>query len=252
MFRLFRNKRTVTRYARGARRTTRASRHMSVVLCPCSPSCQSGGLQTGGERGWRPPAFDRAGSKPKSADAAQEYDAETVRERLAPAAARGSERPMKIGAPKETFDGEKRVAMTPQSAAALKKLGYDCLIEAGAGVAARFSDAAYAEAGVEVVPSGRRALGRGRHRRQGAGPHAGGDRADAVRADRGELRLSGAEPRASGEPEGQGRHGARHGHGAAHQPGAEDGRALVDGQHRRLPRGDRGGARISGGSSPGR
>ena len=60
---------------------------------------------------------------------------------------------MKIGAPKETFDGEKRVAMTPQSAAALQKLGYDCLIEAGAGVAARFSDAAYAEAGVKVVPS---------------------------------------------------------------------------------------------------
>jgi NAD(P) transhydrogenase subunit alpha len=58
---------------------------------------------------------------------------------------------MKIGAPKETFDGEKRVAMTPQSAAALKKLGYDCLIEAGAGTGARFSDAAYAEAGVEVV-----------------------------------------------------------------------------------------------------
>ncbi|HRO11256.1 Re/Si-specific NAD(P)(+) transhydrogenase subunit alpha [Amaricoccus sp.] len=60
---------------------------------------------------------------------------------------------MKIGAPKETFSGEKRVAMTPQSAAALKKLGYDCLIESGAGEAARFSDAAYAEAGVKVVAS---------------------------------------------------------------------------------------------------
>ena len=60
---------------------------------------------------------------------------------------------MKIGAPKETFDGEKRVAMTPQSALALKKLGYDCLIETGAGQAARFSDAAYAEAGAKVVPS---------------------------------------------------------------------------------------------------
>ena len=59
---------------------------------------------------------------------------------------------MKIGAPKETFDGEKRVAMSPQSAAALKKLGYDCLIETGAGAAARFSDAAYAEAGATVVP----------------------------------------------------------------------------------------------------
>jgi NAD(P) transhydrogenase subunit alpha len=60
---------------------------------------------------------------------------------------------VKIGAPKETFGGEKRVALTPQAAAALKKLGYDCLVEAGAGEAARFSDDAYREAGVEVVPS---------------------------------------------------------------------------------------------------
>ena len=60
---------------------------------------------------------------------------------------------MKIGVPKETFDGEKRVAMTPQSVAALKKLGYECLIEAGAGAGARFADAAYAEAGATVVPS---------------------------------------------------------------------------------------------------
>ena len=60
---------------------------------------------------------------------------------------------MKIGAPRETFEGEKRVALTPQSAQALKKLGYDCLIEAGAGEAARFSDDAYREAGVTVVPT---------------------------------------------------------------------------------------------------
>ena len=60
---------------------------------------------------------------------------------------------MKIGAPKEILDGEKRVALTPQSAQALKKLGYDCIVEAGAGEAARFSDDAYREAGVEVVPT---------------------------------------------------------------------------------------------------
>lgn len=58
---------------------------------------------------------------------------------------------MKIGAPKEVFEGEARVAMTPESAAQLQKLGYDCLIEAGAGKAAGFSDAAYKEAGVEVI-----------------------------------------------------------------------------------------------------
>jgi NAD(P) transhydrogenase subunit alpha len=60
---------------------------------------------------------------------------------------------VKIGAPRETLEGEKRVALTPQSAQALQKLGYDCLIETGAGDAARFSDAAYAAAGVSVVPS---------------------------------------------------------------------------------------------------
>lgn len=59
---------------------------------------------------------------------------------------------MKIGAPKETHEGEARVAMTPASAMALQKLGYDCAIETGAGVAAGFPDAAYQEAGVEVLP----------------------------------------------------------------------------------------------------
>ncbi|WP_425039433.1 Re/Si-specific NAD(P)(+) transhydrogenase subunit alpha [Primorskyibacter sp. S187A] len=58
---------------------------------------------------------------------------------------------MKIGTPKETYEAEARVAMTPESATALQKLGHECLIEAGAGAAAGFSDAQYAEAGVEVV-----------------------------------------------------------------------------------------------------
>ena len=58
---------------------------------------------------------------------------------------------MKIGTPKETFPGEARVAMTPESAGFLQKLGYECAIEAGAGAAAGFSDADYAAAGVEVI-----------------------------------------------------------------------------------------------------
>jgi NAD(P) transhydrogenase subunit alpha len=61
---------------------------------------------------------------------------------------------MKIGAPKETFDGENRVAMTPASAKDLQKLGYDCVIESGAGEAAGFPNAAYKDAGVEVVKTG--------------------------------------------------------------------------------------------------
>ena len=58
---------------------------------------------------------------------------------------------MKIGSPKETYEGENRVAMTPESAGHLQKLGHDCVIESGAGEKAGFSDAAYKEAGVEVV-----------------------------------------------------------------------------------------------------
>ncbi|SIR26191.1 NAD(P) transhydrogenase subunit alpha [Rhizobium sp. RU20A] len=58
---------------------------------------------------------------------------------------------MKIGTPKELYPGEARVAMTPDSALQLQKLGHSCLIEAGAGKAAGFSDDAYRAAGVSVV-----------------------------------------------------------------------------------------------------
>ncbi|MBS8227559.1 Re/Si-specific NAD(P)(+) transhydrogenase subunit alpha [Vannielia litorea] len=58
---------------------------------------------------------------------------------------------MKIGTPKEVLKGENRVAMTPESATQLQKLGHECLIEAGAGAAAGFTDDAYEAAGVTVV-----------------------------------------------------------------------------------------------------
>lgn len=58
---------------------------------------------------------------------------------------------MKIGTPKEIYAGEHRVAMTPDSALALQKLGHECVVETGAGLEAGFDDAAYEAAGVEVV-----------------------------------------------------------------------------------------------------
>jgi len=58
---------------------------------------------------------------------------------------------MRIGTPKEIYPGETRVAMTPASAAELQKLGYECLIEKGAGEASRFSDQDYKDAGVKIV-----------------------------------------------------------------------------------------------------
>ena len=58
---------------------------------------------------------------------------------------------MKFGVPNEIHENECRVAMTPDTAARLQKLGYECAIEAGAGASANFSDQAYTEAGVEIV-----------------------------------------------------------------------------------------------------
>jgi NAD(P) transhydrogenase subunit alpha len=58
----------------------------------------------------------------------------------------------RIGAMKETFPGELRVAMTPDSARHLGKMGYRCLIESGAGLGAGFTDDDYRNAGAEIAP----------------------------------------------------------------------------------------------------
>ena len=58
---------------------------------------------------------------------------------------------MKIGVPKESFAGEKRVATTPDAVAQLLKLGFEVSVESNAGVNAKFSDKAYQAAGAEIV-----------------------------------------------------------------------------------------------------
>ena len=60
---------------------------------------------------------------------------------------------MKIGTLKEMFVGEQRVALTPESALQLQKLGHQCVLEKGAGLAAGFNDAEYKSAGVTIAPS---------------------------------------------------------------------------------------------------
>ncbi len=59
---------------------------------------------------------------------------------------------MKIGIPKEVRPGERRVAITPETVGRLLKLGFEVVIESGAGVGASFEDSAYAAAGVGIVP----------------------------------------------------------------------------------------------------
>lgn len=57
---------------------------------------------------------------------------------------------MQIGIPREQFEGERRVAATPRTVERLKKLGYDVLVEAGAGVGASLPDEGYRQAGATV------------------------------------------------------------------------------------------------------
>ncbi len=58
---------------------------------------------------------------------------------------------MKIGVPKEIYAGERRVATTPDVVAQLTKLGFDVMVESGAGAESSYSDDAYREAGCDVV-----------------------------------------------------------------------------------------------------
>ena len=61
------------------------------------------------------------------------------------------DRPKRIGIPKEVTPGECRIAATPKTVKKLQSLGFDVLIEQGAGERAEFSDQAYQKAGCQVV-----------------------------------------------------------------------------------------------------
>jgi NAD(P) transhydrogenase subunit alpha len=58
---------------------------------------------------------------------------------------------MKVAVLKETFPGERRVAVVPAAIPALKKVGLEVSVETGAGAAAGFSDEDYRAAGATVV-----------------------------------------------------------------------------------------------------
>jgi H+-translocating NAD(P) transhydrogenase subunit alpha len=58
---------------------------------------------------------------------------------------------MRIGIPKENVPGETRVASTPKTVEQLKKLGFDVLVESGAGELASFIDEQYIASGAVIV-----------------------------------------------------------------------------------------------------
>lgn len=58
---------------------------------------------------------------------------------------------LKVGIPKEVFPGERRVAATPDTAKTLQKMGFEVVIESGAGADATFSNQVYEQAGCQIV-----------------------------------------------------------------------------------------------------
>jgi H+-translocating NAD(P) transhydrogenase subunit alpha len=57
---------------------------------------------------------------------------------------------MKVGVPKESAPGERRVALVPEIVSRLASGGFDVVVEQGAGEAASFLDTAFTEAGATI------------------------------------------------------------------------------------------------------
>ena len=57
---------------------------------------------------------------------------------------------MRVGVPRETTEGERRVALVPETVGKLAAGGFELVVERGAGAAASFPDDAYSEAGATI------------------------------------------------------------------------------------------------------
>src|SRR6266436_2438096 len=59
---------------------------------------------------------------------------------------------MIVGIPRETYPGERRVALVPAVIPGLLKAGFEVVVEAGAGTEAAFPDADYSARGAKILP----------------------------------------------------------------------------------------------------
>ena len=67
---------------------------------------------------------------------------------------------MIIGVPKESYPGERRVALVPRVIPNLVKAGFEVLVESGAGAEAGYPDALYVEKGAKLLPDRGAVFGR--------------------------------------------------------------------------------------------
>jgi NAD(P) transhydrogenase subunit alpha len=103
---------------------------------------------------------------------------------------------MIVGVVKETFPGERRVALIPDIVVPLKKKGFEVLIESGAGAEAGFSDSAYEAKGAKVLGSRSEVFGQAdiiaQVRSYGANPEHG--KADLALMKPGQIIVGASEP----------------------------------------------------------
>jgi NAD(P) transhydrogenase subunit alpha len=103
---------------------------------------------------------------------------------------------MKIGVVRETFPGERRVALNPEALPLLTKPGHEVLVEAGAGVASGSPDASYEAKGAKIVRTRAEVFGQAdvifQVRGLGANPDAG--RADLALMKAGQVIIAQFDP----------------------------------------------------------
>jgi NAD(P) transhydrogenase subunit alpha len=109
---------------------------------------------------------------------------------------------MIVGVVKETFPGERRVAMTPRMVPLLAKKDLEIIVEAGAGQSAGFLDSAFEERGAKVVAGRGDVFGSAdiicQVRCLGANPEAG--KADLELMRSGQIIMGHAEPLTDAAP----------------------------------------------------
>ncbi len=107
---------------------------------------------------------------------------------------------MKVAVVKETFPGERRVALVPANVPQLAKLGVEVVVEPGAGAEAGFADQDYVSTGAHMTADRAAAFSADvivQVRGLGANPHAGAD--DLPRLRSGQFVIAMCDP--LGEPE---------------------------------------------------
>jgi len=106
-----------------------------------------------------------------------------------------------VGVPRETFPGERRVALVPATAATLSKKGVEVVVEAGAGAEAGFPDAEYTERGARVLATRAEVFSQAQIiaqvRAAGANPDAG--QADCELLQAGQVLIAQCEPLAEAQ-----------------------------------------------------